>query len=293
MHFVSVLFDYCLTFIIFAGSNDASPIDGALSLGYTHSCGPKLFDEIATEMSEDALEITSSSARKLSNAFAIGFKSASDVDSTGLDHVVSNIKEAHPLAPMPVTKQRAAANEVVACRVLLDKSTGMCDVTGSHQRLILLEPDQRKQLHDDLIELSQTQFQNYTQGMASHDKHAANDPKNKATEQMGLFSNWLDTREGKPFTAIVDGANVGYYMQSFDRGRFNYHQIKFMVDTLEARGENPLVVIPNKYGHSNYIYTSKKEYQELTEAEVGIMKDLTRRDKIYKVPPRCLDDFYW
>eukprot|EP00804_Cyclotella_cryptica_P002993 CCRYP_005997-RA/>CCRYP_005997-RA protein AED:0.17 eAED:0.17 QI:0/0/0/0.66/0/0/3/0/113 len=23
------------------------------------------------------------------------------------------------------------------------------------------------------------------------------------------------------------------------------------------------------------------------------MKDLTRRGKLYKVPPRCLDDFYW
>lgn len=46
----------------------------------------------------------------------------------------------------------------------------------------------------------------------------------------------LDEREGEPFTAIIDGANVGYYMQSFDKGRFNYHQIKFMVSQLQFFG---------------------------------------------------------
>jgi hypothetical protein len=246
-------------------------------------------------MATDALEISSSSARRLSNALAVGFKNASQpgADGVNFDNVVSNLKEAHPLAPMPITRQPAAANDLVACRVRLDRSTGVCEVTGSQQRLILLEPDQRKQLHDDLIELSQTQYLNYTQGMAAYDRHAANDPKDKAAEQMQIFSNWLNTREGEPFTAIVDGANVGYYMQTFDKGRFNYHQIKFMVETLEAKGENPLVVLPNKYGHTNFICTSKKEYQELDESEIDIMKDLTRRGKLYKVPPRCLDDFYW
>lgn len=246
-------------------------------------------------MAKDALEISSSSARRLSNALAVGFKNASQLGADGgnFNDVVSNLKEAHPLTPMPLTRQPAPANEVVACRVRLNRSTGVCEVTGSQQRLILLEPDQRKQLHDDLIELSRTQYTNYTQGMAAYDKHAAKDSKDKAAEQLQLFSNWLNTREGDPFTAIVDGANVGYYMQSFDKGRFNYHQIKFMVDTLEAKGENPLVVLPSKYGHSNFIYTSKKEYQELEESEIDIMKDLTRRGKLYKVPPRCLDDYYW
>lgn len=102
----------------------------------------------------------------------------------------------------------------------------------------------------------------------------------------------IDKREGKPFTAIVDGANVGYYMQSFDKGRFNYHQIKFMVDELEERGENALVIIPNKYGKDRF-YASMENYQHLSRAEIEIRTDLEKRGKLWKVPPQCLDDFYW
>jgi hypothetical protein len=58
---------------------------------------------------------------------------------------------------------------------------------------------------------------------------------------------FYSTREGPPFTAIIDGANVAYYMQNFDQGKFNFHQIKFMVDTLEKMHEIPLVILPYKY----------------------------------------------
>lgn len=102
----------------------------------------------------------------------------------------------------------------------------------------------------------------------------------------------IDKREGKPFTAIVDGANVGYYMQSFDKGRFNWYQIKFMVDTLEEQGENSLVIIPNKYGYDEF-YSSNRKLHTLDQAEIEIMNDLRKSGKLYRVPPRCLDDFYW
>ena len=58
---------------------------------------------------------------------------------------------------------------------------------------------------------------------------------------------WNSNREGKPFTAIIDGANVAYYMQNYEGGSFNFHQIKFMVDALEKMNENPLVILPFKY----------------------------------------------
>ena len=60
------------------------------------------------------------------------------------------------------------------------------------------------------------------------------------------------TREGKPFTAIVDGANIAYYMQNFEGGTFNFHQIKFMVEALEKMNENPLVVLPHKYSSKSF-----------------------------------------
>ena len=77
-------------------------------------------------MATNALEISSSSARRLSNALAVGFKNASHpgVDEINFDNVVSSLKEVHPLAPMPLTRQPAAANELIACWVWLDQSTG-------------------------------------------------------------------------------------------------------------------------------------------------------------------------
>lgn len=81
-------------------------------------------------------------------------------------------------------------------------------------------------------------------------------------------------------------------MQTFEKGIFNLHQIQFMVDALEEQGENPLVILPNKYGYNEF-YSSKREYQRLDQKEIEIMKDLTQKGKLYRVPPRCLDDFYW
>ncbi|KAL7533901.1 hypothetical protein ACHAXR_005517, partial [Thalassiosira sp. AJA248-18] len=264
--------------------NNSSPIEDAQNLGYSHSHGPKLFDAIATEMAHDSLDITSASARQLSNALALGFKEFQR-DPNSASDVVSTLKEVHPLVTLPISRKLANDNEVVASRVSLDRSTGICPVTNVQQRLIVLEPDQRNQLHGDLLDLSEEQFANFA------GKRAEDSPK-RAREQLQIFSDWLDKREGEPFTAIVDGANIGYYMQSFDKGRFNYHQIKFIVDTLEERGENPLVVLPNKYVHHEF-YQSKREHQKLDHAEIEIMKDLLKSGKLYKVPPRCLDDFYW
>jgi hypothetical protein len=160
------------------------------------------------------------------------------LDNNDGHSIVSTLKEAHPLMSMSLTRQLAEPNELVASRISLDRSTGLCPVTQAQQRLIILEPEQRTQLHNDLLKLS-------TEQSAKFAGRKADDSPTRAQEQLQLFSNWLDQRQGEPFTAIVDGANVGYYMQSFDRGRFNYYQIQFMVDTLEGRGENPLVVIPN------------------------------------------------
>lgn len=64
------------------------------------------------------------------------------------------------------------------------------------------------------------------------------------------------------------------------------------VDTLEERGEKPLVIIPYKYGWRQF-YSTKREQQTLDDVEVNILKDLKESGKLYKVPPRCLDDFYW
>lgn len=256
---------------------NSSPIEGALDLGLQHASGPELFDELVSEMADDVLEISSASASRLHNALAIGFKEQPKKN---------NLKEMHPLASMPLSQKPAGRNELVACKIALDRSNGICPVTNAQQRLIVLEPPQRRQLHDDLLKLSREQFAKYV-------GRREDESIDKATEELQKFSDWLDERDGEPFTAIVDGANIAYYMQSFDKGRFNYHQIKFMVDTLEERGETVLVVIPHKYGYNEFYTSNKSNHQKLDAEERTIMNDLLRKKKLYKVPPRCLDDLYW
>lgn len=181
----------------FAQSDDSPELEGARALGYSHSRGPGLFDELATEMASEALEISSASARRLYNSLAIGFQSKSE--SADNDSVVSSLKESHPLMSMALAKEPAKSNELVACRVSLDRRTGICPVTNVQQRLIVLEPDQRKQLHADLLNLSTEQFSKFA-GRKSKDS------PERAREQLQVFSDWLDQRQGTPFTAIVDGA---------------------------------------------------------------------------------------
>ena len=53
-----------------------------------------------------------------------------------------------------------------------------------------------------------------------------------------FFWLWHKTKQ---FNSPLDGPNVAYYMQNFEQGIFNYHQIQFVVEALERMGENVLV----------------------------------------------------
>ncbi len=76
------------------------------------------------------------------------------------------------------------------------------------------------------------------------------------------------TREGKPFTAIVDGANVAYYMQNFEGGRFNFHQLQFMVEALEKMGETPLVIVPYKYiADSFFVNMGARTWRQVVDVD--------------------------
>jgi hypothetical protein len=63
-------------------------------------------------------------------------------------------------------------------------------------------------------------------------------------------------------------------MQNFSQGRFNFHQIQFMVDTLEQMGEKPLVIVPRKYVSPTFnIYKSGTLLrQKLLEDELEIIR---------------------
>lgn len=172
------------------------------------------------------------------------------------------------------------------------KKTNVCPRTNAKLRLILLDSGERKHMHDTLLNMADLQYEVYdaklqAKGQKSSDPSKKNE-ENYARNHLDSFATWLDTREGKPFTAIVDGANVAY----FGLGSINYHQVKLMVDALEEMGETPLVVIPQKYAQNKF-YLRKGYIQELTPPQLQILDDLNESGKLYQVPQRCLDDYYW
>ena len=85
-------------------------------------------------------------------------------------------------------------------------------------------------------------------------------------------------------------------MQNFEGGRFNFHQIKFVVDYLEQKKENVLVVLPYKYSCPTFNLprlASKAMVQKLTKDEIQILNDLNQSGKLFIVDSGTLDDLYW
>lgn len=258
--------------------SSAEPIEGALELGYRNSSGPGLFDEIVEEMATEIFEISESSAKRLYNALASGFPD-------------SGLSEASVYS-LRLTEESTSDNELFAKRVFIDPLTGLCPGSGLKLRLIHLEEHEKEKLVGGILSLArleQNKFQ--VKHKALRKAKSLRKAESPADQNLLEFYNWLDRREGEPFTILVDGANVGYYHQNYEDGRFSYHQIKFVVDFLENQGENPLVVIPYKYSRDWFNVSPGAagciggRKQNLTRAELAIRNDLMRRDKLLLVPP--------
>ena len=261
-----------------------TPIDNLSNLGFQATSGPQLLDELVDEMKEEIIEIPSSLARRLHNAFAEGFP------NSGVEKLTS-------LVPLKTRRDQVRPDEcVLADLVPIDPFTGRCCCTGITLRLVHLSDPQILQLKDGVLELAadrQNQFANEVNRQKSASR------RGEAVDRLTSFFRWLDRREGEPFTVIIDGANVAYYMQNFETGRFSYHQIQFVMDSLEKAGERPLVILPRKYtldlfsvsvGTHSGTGTWK---QRLTSAEKRIRNELMDSGKIAVVPSGFLDDYYW
>jgi len=186
--------------------------------------------------------------------------------------------------------QVAGDGELIASRVSVDSKTAICPRSGTKLRLINLERDEKKELHNGLMELSASTFEEFAQKVARDGSY------DKAQKALSDFATWLDTREGDPFTAIIDGANVAFFGQNFAQGKFNYHQVQFVVDALEKMNENPLVIIPYKYGQSQFFVhgaSGERVKQFLNDEEKAILENLQQKGKLYRVPSMWLDDFFW
>lgn len=256
--------------------HDSKPIEGAVEIGYAPN-GPDLLNQIMEEMSEDVLEISSASARRLYNAFQAGFQ--------GTD-MGKNLAEIHPLAPLAIVNDPATDGELIASRVLIDAETGTCPRSAARLRLLQLTTDQKEQLRVSLSELANTQYEEFGNWKKKRDH---------AVKALANFSRLLDEQSDEPYTAIVDGANVSFFMQNFSQGKFNFHQLQFMVDALEKMGERPLVILPYKYGQETFTINSGHGFkrQRVTKEEREIFLSLQKARKLYRVDSACLDDIYW
>lgn len=221
------------------------------------------------------MEITSASAKLLYNAFQRGFQ----CNLAGQCLKPMNLFESFQNNTAP-----ADASELVVSKVLIDESNGECLRSGSKLRLIGLDDNQKTQFKEGLLYLTKKSFEE--QQMKK--KKSANE----VADGLKQFGRWL---LDKDFTAIVDGPNIAYYMQNFDQGGFNYHQIKFVVDTLEGMGERVLVVLPQKYMQDSFTLYSlqRKTMQRLGKNEKKIRDDLLSKGQICAVPFGVLDDYYW
>lgn len=269
-------------------SPSAKPITGAKDLGYSTGCGPRFFNELVAEMAQEVVEISSSSAQRLYNAIVKGFPRA-------------GLEKSQSLSPLKVLTEPADEDELIASRVSIKPATGECRRSGTILRLINLSEDQREKLRKSVLTLSRTEQMKFEeQNRMGSDRRRDRRSDVRADDKLDEFYMVLDKREGEPFTAVVDGPNVGYYMQNFEDGRFSYHQIKFVVDSLESRGERALVVLPRKYCLDSFFITIGSgggsegvRKQFLAPDEIAIRDNLINSGKVYVVPPGLLDDFYW
>ena len=133
---------------------------------------PKLFDKLLDELSGDAVEITSASAKRLYNAFQKGFQ--------GSEGIVE-LKPLHILEPLKPQNQRAERTELIVSRVTLEEATGRCPRSGAQLRLIDLESSQKQKLREGLMSLASTSYEKRSQ-----------EKNDKATKALKMFGEWLE-----------------------------------------------------------------------------------------------------
>jgi pentatricopeptide repeat protein len=252
---------------------DAKEIPGVIELDFSAGSGPQLFNDICSHMETDLLELNEQSARLIYSALCKVFVS-NEVLSWDTEGWLSN-------------------QNIVIGRVSVHPETGECPATGVRLRLLALDQCQRRHLHDQLLSMAATQHEDYGEKLKAKADSKGQRPSSRdgqfALLELSKFSTWLQQRNEPPFTAIVDGPNVAY----FGHGDVHYSQVSLIVKNLEAMGENPIVLMPQKYASERFWLSSLNRSQELSDREVETMNELIAGEKMYVVPNGCLDDYYW
>lgn len=182
----------------------------------------------------------------------------------------------------------------------ISNSTCTCPLCDGKLKLINLTPDEKERVRIALFKIAGS--------------YSSTQAKNLMN-----FSEWLNQANLiKPYTYIIDGANVAYNKQNFVDGGFSFRQINMMVNKIKEKyGANPscniLILIPDAYarqivpnsvssrkttiakeqetGKDKKITNRKLSY--LTDEDMQILKKFEDENMLYVVPPGGNDDWYW
>jgi pentatricopeptide repeat protein len=238
--------------------------------------GSQLLDEICSSMAEDLLDLTEESVSRIWKSLTDSFGQRSQhKDAINVPFIV-------PAVEKDVQRLKIG-------RVPVDDKTGVCRATGARLRLFALTADQRRHVHDTLLDMAAAQQREYGDKLKAQGKAIGDRNGTCARNELSKFSLWLQDREGEPYTAFVDGPNVGFY----GHGSIHYSQVKAVVRELERRGERPLVIMPSKYIGKTFWLTGLGKFQSLDDKNIEAMNELLVSGKMYSVPAACLDDYYW
>ena len=277
-------------------------------------CGPDFLDELCSEMSRDVLELDESCAAMIIDGFSTGFnysQSTTPFVTMGWMSDISQWFQRFLQSPAKVkTTDTKNSRRIFLERVSIDNTTAMCSSSGAKLRLLTLSKQQIRNVHDSLLQMAEFEQEKYSEktnhSNKSKHKKATNhttttntvsvkrndqDTKNRsiALKELSLFSDWLRYRTGDPYTAIIDGPNVAYY----GRGDVRWCQVEHVLNKLEGMGENPLVIMPQKYISPKFYIASLNRTQKLSTSDIAFIDKLIASKKIYVVPSGCLDDYYW
>ena len=209
-------------------------------------------------MADDVLDITSVSAKRLYNAFV---KSSSDLMQTGA-------VEIEPMSMLQTNNNSANDHELIVSRSTVDATSAHCLRSNVTLRLLKLDQPQKERLHQGLLEVAKEAFMDFNKARKVTKKDSQ-----RAADCLQQFSEWMNKREGKPFTAVIDGANTAYFGQNFHEGRFNFYQIEFLVKALESMNEHALVVMPSKYTEKTFhVNLGGWRQQTATKQEAAVLQ---------------------
>ena len=301
----------------------ANPIQSPRStamkrLKFRHYYGPELLDELCTEMSRDVLELDESCAAMIIEGFNVGFNYSTIPSPTpGWISDISQWFQRFLRSTSNVKKigsRKKNDRGIFLERVSIDNATAICAASGAKLRLLTLSKHQIRNVHDSLLQMAESEEEKFgekgkseaykrkkanmkngtvynTTAVTFSKSYMKPDAKQKshALRELSLFSNWLRYRAGDPFTAIIDGPNIAYY----GHGDVRWKQVEQVLNKLEEMGENPLVIMPQKYLSPKFYIASLGKTQELSPSDLSFINKLIANKKMYVVPSNCLDDYYW